>query len=418
MAENQSIIYVHDNWSGSKPQLLGKLYVTSGRGNHVFAFEYDSNWLQNNQAQTMLDPALAFYSGRQYASGNNSLFGIFMDSCPDRWGRVLMQRRENLLARKESRRPRALTDVDYLLGVYDDARMGALRFSLAADGPFLSNDQALSTPPWVTLRTLESASLSFENDETGLQEKWLKLLIAPGSSLGGARPKATVQAPDGSLWIAKFPSKHDESNAGAWEKVAHDLAELCGLTVPNAQLESFSKAGSTFLVKRFDRVGTQRIHFSSAMTLLGKSDGENASYLELASFIKSDGAEPEKDLKELWQRMVFNLAISNTDDHLRNHGFLLKKQGWVLSPLYDVNPIPYGNELSLNITSEDSTIDINLALDTAKYYGVSNADAKIMAKHIFSTVKESWKQIAIENGLSRSALLQMEPAFSECSKEF
>lgn len=201
------------------------------------------------------------------------LFGIFSDSCPDRWGRLLMKRREAVQARKEERKPRRLGESDFLLGVYDEARMGALRFSLEEDGVFLANDEELATPPWTTLRELEAASVSFENDEDGQEEKWLKQLLAPGSSLGGARPKASVQAPDKSLWIAKFPSKHDEWNTGAWEMVAHDLAAACHLNVPEAKLETFSELGSTYLVKRFDRKGEKRLHFSSAMTLLGKADG-------------------------------------------------------------------------------------------------------------------------------------------------
>ena len=220
--------------------------------------------------------------------------------------------------------------------------MGAIRFKLDKDGPFLSDDSKTPTPPWTSLRTLEEASRQFENDESGLEQKWINQLIKPGSSLGGARPKATVLDTSGNLWIAKFPSKHDDVNVGAWEKVTHDLARLCGLDVPESMLIDFSKYGSTFLVRRFDRNGAARIHFASAMTMLGKTDGASAadgsSYLELVSFIKANGAAPKRDLTELWKRIVFNMAVSNTDDHMRNHGFILKADGWHLSPLYDVTP--------------------------------------------------------------------------------
>lgn len=260
------------------------------------------------------------------------------------------------------------------LGVYDEARMGGLRFKTDSEGAFLSNDKEYATPPWTSLRELEQASYAFENDDTGLEEKWLKQLIAPGSSLGGARPKASVMAPDGSLWIAKFPSKHDDFNSGAWEMVAHDLAMKCGLNVPEAKVEKFSKLGTTFLVKRFDRVGAQRIHFSSAMTMLGKKDGANAtdgsSYLEIVSFLKADGAKPKRDLEELWKRIVFSMAVSNTDDHFRNHGFILSDEGWELSPLYDVNPDIYGEYLSLNVDADNSSIDFELAVQAAPYYGI------------------------------------------------
>lgn len=287
------------------------------------------------------------YNGRQFVPLDKAMFGFFADSCPDRWGRVLMKRREAAQAKKEDRKPRELREIDFLLGVYDESRMGALRFKLEENGPFLSDDKGMATPPWANLRTLEEAARAFDKDENALDEKWLKQLIGPGSSLGGARPKATVQGIDGALWIAKFPSKHDEVDSGAWEMVTHDLAVMCNLDVPEAKLEKFSKLGSTFLVKRFDRDGEKRIHFASAMTMLGKTDGasgsDGTSYLDIASFIKSNGAAPNKDLKELWKRIVFNMAVSNTDDHLRNHGFLLTSDGWRLSPLYDVNPSLYGD---------------------------------------------------------------------------
>lgn len=224
--------------------------------------------------------------------------------------------------------------------------MGGLRFSTSKGGAFLSNDKELAIPPWTTLCKLESASLAFEKNDNSMEETWLKQLIAPESSLGGARPKASVVAPDGSLWIAKFPSKQDEINVGAWGMLVHDLFVMCNLNVPEAKLEKFSKIGSTFLTKRFDREGDRRIHSASAMTLLGKKDGvdvaEGSSYMEIASIIKAESASPQKDLLELWRRIIFSMAVSNTDDYLRNHGFIMVKDGWSLSPLYDVNPSIYG----------------------------------------------------------------------------
>ena len=284
------------------------------------------------------------------------------------------------------------------------------------NGPFLSDDKDMATPPWANLRTLEEAARAFEQDENALDEKWLRQLIGPGSSLGGARPKATVEDVDGSLWIAKFPSKHDEVDSGAWEMVAHDLAELCSLNVPPAKLEKFSKLGSTFLVKRFDRDNGKRIHFASAMTMLGKEDGASAadgtSYLDIVSFIKSNGGAPEKDLKELWRRIVFNMAVSNTDDHLRNHGFILTPNGWCLSPLYDVNPVPYGDELSLNVSEEDPSISVELAVETSEYYGFSKNEAEKEAQNILAVVKDNWEKLAVKYGIGRSNVEYMRPAFS------
>ena len=412
MPDNEKIIYVYMNIAADSPELVGRLYVSANRGKELFAFEYNKNWITANKSNYIFDPDLTLYEGRQYVPSDKPLFGIFSDSCPDRWGRVLMNRRETFFARNESRKPKKLTESDYLLGVYDETRMGALRFSLKENGPFLSEDKALAAPPWVKLRTLESASLAFEKDENGVEEKWLYQLLAPGSSLGGARPKASVQAPDKSLWIAKFPSQHDEWDTGAWEMVVHDLAMRCGLNVPEAKLERFSNAGSTFIVKRFDRAGNRRIHFSSAMTLLGKTDGiSDASYLDITSFIKSNGSSPQKDLRELWKRIVFNMAVSNTDDHLRNHGFLLSYNGWTLSPLYDVNPNIYGDSLSLQVSSNDSSIDFNLAIETAEYYDIDHTEAKIITNEIQNTVLNNWNTLAVEYGLSRSSIIRMKPAF-------
>lgn len=409
-------IYVYENWLSETPSLIGKLYIETVRGGENYSFEYDASWLSNPTA-IMLDPDLNLYGGRQYPIGKEK-FGLFADSSPDRWGRVLMKRRERVLADREGRKPRNLTESDYLLGVYDETRMGGLRFALEKGGTFLSDDQTTPTPPWTSLRTLEEASREFEKDERGLTDKWLKQLLKPGSSLGGARPKASVLDTKGELWIAKFPSKHDEGNVGAWEKVAHDLARLCGLNVPESKLERFSENGSTFLVKRFDRDGTRRIHFSSAMTMLGKTDGSGAKdgtgYLDMVSFIKSNGAAPTEDLSELWRRVVFNMAVSNTDDHLRNHGFLLTAKGWRLSPLYDVNPVEMGDELALNVSDTDNRISIELAIETAYYYGIKENDARYMADEILATVRDNWERLAKQYGLNRTDIEDKRPAFNAC----
>jgi len=419
--ENFNKIFVYENWKTDTPSLIGTMYVDGGRGKQIISFEYAEEWLADLRNNANLDPDLGMFKGRQYAPADKSMFGMFADSSPDRWGRLLMKRREAILAKKQARKPKTLTDVDFLLGVYDETRMGGLRFSASKGGSFLSNDKELTTPPWTTLRKLESASLAFEKNDDGMEEKWLKQLVAPGSSLGGARPKASVLAPDNSLWIAKFPSKHDEINVGAWEMVVHDLAVLCNLNVPEAKLENFSKIGSTFLTKRFDREGERRIHFVSAMTLLGKSDGVSASdgssYLDIASIIRQNSATPNNDLHELWRRIVFNMAVSNTDDHLRNHGFIMGKEGWMLSPLYDVNPSIYGDTLSLNVDSDSNLIDFNLALSVAKMFDLSETQAIGELKEIKCIVDGNWRKIAQQYGLSRSEIEGMSPAFDMAFKE-
>lgn len=417
MSANQKTIYVYDDFSQEEPILLGMLYVNVIKGGETYSFEYSNGWLKQMKLSVSLDPELMPYGGRQFPNGKN-IFGIFADASPDRWGRVLMNKRERIRAQKEARKPHKLYDSDYLLGVYDATRMGGIRFKLDPNGPFLSDDRETQVPPWATLRTLEKASRNFENDESGLSEKWLNQLIKPGSSLGGARPKATVVDTMGQLWIAKFPSKNDENDTGAWEMVTHDLAKLCGLNVPDAKLEKFSKIGSTYLVKRFDRNEKKRIHFASAMTLLGKNDGASAadgtSYLDMADFIKSNGARPKEDLVELWKRIVFNMAVSNTDDHLRNHAFILTEKGWILSPLYDVNPVPYGDELSLNVDEYDNSIRIDLAVETAMRFGMTRADAEKFAGNMLKTVRENWQSLALKYGLSRGQIEEMRPAFSAC----
>ena len=417
MAVNQKTIFVYDDFSKELPVLMGSLYVNVIKGGESYSFEYDKDWLRKTGLTLTLDPELMPYSGRQYPTGKN-IFGLFADASPDRWGRVLMNKRERILAEKEGRKPSKLYDSDYLLGVYDETRMGGIRFKANQEGPFLSDDKETAAPPWATLRTLEEASRNFENDETGLTEKWLNQLIKPGSSLGGARPKATVVDTKDQLWIAKFPSRNDENDTGAWEMVAHDLAALCGLNVPEAKLEKFSPLGSTFLIKRFDRMGSKRVHFASAMTLLGKTDGASAadgsSYLDIAAFIKSYGAQPKKDLGELWKRIVFNMAVTNTDDHLRNHAFILTDKGWILSPLYDVNPVPYGDELSLNVDEEDNSISIDLAVQTAVRFGISESDAEAQAEEILKIVRDNWEKTAARYGLTRRQIEEMRPAFSAC----
>ena len=417
MVSKEKTIFVYDDFSMQNPTLMGILYVNSLKGGESYSFEYDREWLKKTSLKITLDPELMPYSGRQYPFGK-AIFGLFSDSSPDRWGRVLMNKRERILAGKEGRKPAKLYDSDYLLGVYDETRLGGIRFKTEPNGAFLSDDKETAAPPWASLRTLEEASRNFENEDTALSEKWLNQLIRPGSSLGGARPKATVIDPNEQLWIAKFPSKNDENDSGAWEMVTHDLAEICGLHVPEAKLEKFSNLGSTYLVKRFDRILNKRVHFASAMTLLGKTDGTSAadgtSYLDIAAFIKSYGAQPKQDLIELWKRIVFNMAVSNTDDHLRNHAFIFTENGWRLSPLYDVNPVPYGDELSLNVDEEDNSINIDLVIQTAVRFGISETDATTYAKDILTIVKENWEKRATALGLSRRLIEEMRPAFSAC----
>jgi serine/threonine-protein kinase HipA len=418
MANNEKEIMVYADWQGLiKPTLIGILSAAQLRGKEVFAFEYTAEWLKLPGIQN-LDPDLQLFAGRQYLSDSKPNFGLFLDSSPDRWGRVLMKRREAILARRNERKPGTLMESDFLLGVYDKNRMGALRFKIDNDGQFLSHEQELAAPPWALLRDLEYASLQLENDHIVNDEeelKWLNMLMAPGSSLGGARPKASVTDPHGNLWIAKFPSVNDDIDIGAWEMVIHELAQMSGINVAPAMIRKFSGRHHTFLTNRFDRINnTGRIHFASAMTLLGSIDGTDyqsgASYLDLVGLIQRKGNRVNENLKELWKRIAFNVMVKNTDDHLRNHGFLLTPNGWDLSPAYDVNPVPAGTGLTLNISENDNSLNLDLVLEVSFYFRLKSSEAKDIIDEMKKTIV-LWKQIAAKYKISSREQNTMAAAF-------
>ena len=421
MSQQRSIEVIADWASLGGPTLMGRLTATPARGKEIFAFEYDAAWLASASCR-QLDPALALYSGAQYPAKGRESFGVFLDSCPDRWGRVLMRRREAQLARAEGRAERHLLESDYLLGVHDGHRMGALRFRL--EGRFLDDNDELASPPWTSLGELEQASLALEREGVEDEpdyERWLRMLIAPGGSLGGARPKASVRDEHERLWIAKFPSRNDEEDIGAWEAVVHALAELAGIVVPTAALRRFGSSKRdahghhTFLTRRFDRKDArERLHFASAMTLLERMDGQGAddgaSYLELAELLIRLGSRTSADLQQLWRRVVFFICVSNTDDHLRNHGFMLEPTGWTLAPAYDMNPDPHGAGLKLNISENDNAQDIDLALSVAQVFRVKHARARDIVEEVASAVAQ-WRTVAKRHGLSRAAQARMRRAF-------
>ena len=365
------------------PRRLGSLRRQAGRGGDVFSFEYSQDWLRQDDAPLNFDPDLALVQGPQYPAASRANFGIFLDSAPDRWGRVLMQRREGIRARHEGRAARTLTDWDFLLGVHDEIRLGALRFQDSATGGWVNSDDTLPAPPITSLRDLQEASLRFERSEgegeNRNQEKWLAQLFAPGSSLGGARPKASIRDEDGALCIAKFPSKQDRRNVGAWELVAHRLAAKAGIDVPATRaIRVPGSAYTTFVARRFDRTARGgRLAFVSAMTLTQRTDGEpGGSYLELVDLLQSQGSRTAADCRELFRRVVFSILIHNTDDHLRNHGFILGPRGLALSPVFDINPSIDGNELVLAINETDGTCDVALAMEAHADYGLRAAEAK------------------------------------------
>ena len=399
-------VFVYADWEGltEEKMLMGQLQSELLRGKEVFSFVYSKEWLSSNFAQ-ILDPDLVFSDGLQYLSDDKSNFGLFLDSSPDRWGRVLLRRREAAMARFEKRTVQNLTELDFLLGVFDGNRMGGLRFKREMDGPFLDDNKQYAVPAWTSIRELEQISLRLENEQA-IQDpdylRWLSLLVAPGSSLGGARPKASVADNKGHLWIVKFPSGQDQFDVGGWEIVTHRMALKAGLEMAEAKAEIYSTKHHTFLTKRFDRTSAgKRKHFASAMTLLGYSDGQDgASYLELADFIIQQGANVSSDLAQLWRRMAFSIAVSNVDDHLRNHGFMWSKEGWILSPAYDINPVETGKGLHLNISDVDNALDWDLLRETAPFFRIEAERAEKIILEVKSAV-QSWEKEAKAIGIPK-----------------
>jgi len=346
-------------------QLVGRLWARTRKGRQTASFEYDRSWLDDPK-HFSLEPALAVGPGPFHAPADKSLFGAIGDSAPDRWGRVLMRRAERRRAKRASQTPRTLTELDYLLMVNDEARQGALRFAREQGGPFLATQDDHPIPPLLDLPRLLSASERVGDDDESDED--LRLLLAPGSSLGGARPKASVRDHNGKLAIAKFPHKEDEIDTVRWEALALTLARKSGITVTDWRLEDVG-GRPVLILHRFDRSDGQRIPFLSAMSMLGANDRETRSYMEFVDVLRQHGAAPKADMHALWRRIVFSILISNTDDHLRNHGFLYESQiGWRISPAYDLNPIPTDLKprvLSTAIDLDDATASLDLALSVA-----------------------------------------------------
>jgi len=415
MAKGKLDIFVYAHWKGlPKPQLIGVLAAHYAKGRKAFGFEYDKEWIKSKQ-QLLLDPDIQFYSGPQYPN-NKENFGIFIDSMPDTWGRTLMRRRAIQEARSKDEKSKTLYEIDYLLGVYDESRMGALRFKLDPDGPFLDNSENTPTPPWSSVGELQAAAKALENEEGNDEvKKWLAILMAPGSSLGGARPKANILDKQNNLWIAKFPTKNDIIDKAAWEYLAYQLAIKAGINMSECNIQKITGNFHTFFTKRFDRENGERIHFASAMTMTGNNEetirDNPASYLELAEFIQNYGYSIKENLEQLWRRIVFNIAISNTDDHLRNHGFILTNKGWILSPAYDLNPSIDKDGLALNIDMDDNALDYDLAKMVGEYFRLDNNQMNKIISDVKTEVSK-WKEIATKIGIPKQEQELMEKAFN------
>jgi serine/threonine-protein kinase HipA len=390
------------------PHLVGRLWARSRNSKESASFEYDEAWL-TNPLRFALEPALTLGKGPHHTMAGRLIFGAIGDSAPDRWGRVLIQREERRKAREEKRTPRTLLEVDYLVGVSDITRQGALRLAEAEGGPFLAVGSQV--PPLLQLPALLGAAMRISADDGSDDD--LLLLLAPGSSLGGARPKASVVDHDGQLAIAKFPQHGDLIPVTLWEAVALQLAAYAGIPTSEWRVESVV-GQDVLLVRRFDRRSGVRVPFLSAMSLLNATDNEQRSYLEIADALRQYGAKPEEDCAQLWRRIVFSVLVSNTDDHLRNHGFLCDPAGgWRLSPAYDVNPMPIDIKpriLTTAIDEADGTASLALALEVASHFGVKPDRAKAIVREVGMAVAR-WRGTAASIGLSSNEIERMASAF-------
>ncbi len=392
------------------PCLVGTLAHDRGQ----IRFHYERGWLRDARAFA-LDPDLSLDEAPFFPKPELGNFGIFLDSTPDRWGQTLMKRREALQAKDEKRTPRTLYAWDFLIGVQDFTRQGALRFRLAGTEEFLGNEK-MAAPPSTTLRELDAVAYQLSSrriDDLDALRKWLSVLVAPGASLGGARPKANFTEADGSLWIGKFPARDDDRDVGAWELVVHGLALKAGVDVPAAKAVRLNNEFHTFCVQRFDRTNGARRFYASAMTLLRKEQSEGTSYLELAQFLRSkgDGAHADADLEQLFRRLAFNVAVGNRDDHLRNHGFILGATGWRLAPAFDVNPNIDKAEHVLNIDDVDNRPSLQTILTTAAFYGLTDERGKQIVEEVACAV-DGWESLARQAGIARGDVELTVGAFS------
>jgi serine/threonine-protein kinase HipA len=413
MSDTEALVYV--DLAGA-PALVGRLWSRARKGRESATFEYDKAWLEHPE-RFALEPALTLGPGPQHTEAGKALFGALGDSAPDRWGRGLMQRAERKTAQQQGRAARAPREIDFLLMVDDEARQGAMRFAQKPDGPFLAPADAERIPPVVNLPRLLAASERVADDTDTAAD--LRLLLAPGSSLGGARPKAAVRERDGQLAIAKFPHKDDYADVELWEALSLRLARNAGIRVPDSRIENVN-GKNVLVVRRFDREGNTRISFLSAMSMLGAKDNEPHNYLEIADAIMRHGAQPDADLKELWTRIVLTVLISNTDDHLRNHGFLYDgPRDWRLSPAFDLNPVPTdvrNRVLHTSISVGDPTASLEIAMEEAEYFGLSADEAKHTAGAVGAAVS-GWRREAGDLGLNKAAIDRMASAFEHADLE-
>ena len=393
------LVFADFDWL-DKPELVGELCYEKLRGSESYAFRFDDNWLKFH-AGIKLSEDINNYPGLQYTQPGNDIFGCFSDALPDRWGRTLLKRREQIQASEEKRAVRNLSSFDYLMGIDDFSRMGGFRLKRELDGDFINVSPSLKIPPLTELRQLVLASQEVEKSEENdvlPEKKWIAQLIQPGTSLGGARPKAGVLDDSGNLCIAKFPSRKDDYDTGLWEHFSHLLARKAGINAAQTKVLGGLGKYHTLLSKRFDRTDEgKRIHFASSMSLIGLRDGDNAQggygYLNIVDFILQSCCDVEKNLQELYRRVAFNICIGNSDDHFRNHGFLLTPRGWTLSPAYDMNPT-LNEYQSLLINESSNKADIRTLLESCESYMIKKEVAENIIRQVQAAVA-GWENLAV-----------------------
>ena len=412
-------LYVYADFDWLKDiELVGELGYESLRGSDSYSFRFADSWMKKYNAINLSED-INNYPGIQYTQPNKDIFGCFADALPDRWGRTLLLRREQILAQDENRPIRRLSSFDFLTGIDDFSRMGGFRFKETPDGEFINADNSLRIPPLTDLRELIAASKEIEKSEdvNELPEKrWIAQLVQPGSSLGGARPKANVVDTDRSICVAKFPSLKDDYDVGLWEHFCHLLAKNAGINSAETKVIATNDKHHTLLSRRFDRTDAgERIHFASAMTLLGLNDGDNATtghgYVDIVDFILSGCTDVDANLRELFRRVAFNICVGNSDDHFRNHGFLLTAKGWVLSPAYDMNPT-LNDHQSLLINSNTNKSDLSILLDSCDEYMLTHTIAKEIIDKVVAAVKD-WHALANRLGITKREMTLFEGVFEK-----
>jgi serine/threonine-protein kinase HipA len=378
---------------------IGVLGYERLRGNDCYSFEFNTEWLQKHPS-IKLSADLENFPGIQYTKPGKEIFSCFSDALPDRWGRTLLNKREFIQAQEEKRPIKRLTSFDYLMGIDDFSRMGGFRFKLNPDEDFINNSTVLKIPPLTKIFELFDASKQIELSEiehTIPEMKWLNQLLHPGTSLGGARPKASVVDSNQNLNIAKFPSINDEYDVGLWEFLSNQMAKIAGINIPESKVIKNDNRFHSFISKRFDRLSPNtRVQFASALSLLGLEDGDNASsgkgYIDIVDFILQSCTDSKSNIEELYRRVAFNICIGNSDDHFRNHGFLLTPKGWTLSPVYDLNPT-LNDFQTLLINSKTNEADLGILLDSYQEYMINRSTAENIIKKVVDSVSQ-WEVLA------------------------